>query len=224
MSGQAGAQTRYAGWLAIASGSAFLAAVGYLFTVLTGAGLTFEMFDDASALLPWVAGHLRAYQGLYLLYALSQLLLLPVPALLAGPGSAARLTAAVWGTGAALLAVVGLAVSYAIAGASSAAYLAAVDESARWSVLVSHDLTADIAKDVRLFAELLLGGWLVLTGWLFARDRGSRGWWLLTAAGGWTVLVAGWKLVDPLMPLEDWLAFVLAAAQLSLGVALLRRP
>ncbi|HEX8627622.1 MAG TPA: hypothetical protein VF755_05575 [Catenuloplanes sp.] len=217
-------QMRTAGWLAIASGIAFLGAVGYLFTVLTGAGLALEMFDDPAALLPWIGNHLAAYHGLYLLYAVSQLLLLPVPALLSrwrGNG-VGWLSAAVWGTAAAVIAIVGLAVSYGMAGPSSAAYLGATDQSARWAVLVTHHVAADIAKDVRLFSEVLLGGWLALTGWLLTRSRGPRGWWLLAVAGGWTVLVAGWKLVDPLMPLEDWLAFVVATAQIALGVALLR--
>src|SRR5215204_5463421 len=111
---------RTAGWLAAGSGVAFLVAVVYLFTVLTGAGLTLTMFDDASALLPWIDRHLRLYQGLYLLYASSQLLLLPVPVLLwraAGRPGATRTgwsAGAVLGTGSALLAVTGLAVTYGL--------------------------------------------------------------------------------------------------------------
>ena len=229
---------RTAGWFSIASGVMFLLSVGYLFTVLTGTGLTFAMFDDATTLLPWIDQHLSLYQGLYVLYALSQLLLLPVPALLwrvavAMPGGDPQDAQRVWwligaiaGVGAALLAIVGLAVSYGLAAPSAASYVAAPDDDARWAVLVTHAVTADIAKNVRLFSEVLLGVWLLVTGWLYARGRPARGVLvgpMLGVVGGWTVLVAGWKLVDPVMPLEDWLAFVVAAAQIALGVVLLRR-
>jgi len=183
------------------------------------------MFNDPQALLPWSAAHLHLYQGLYLLYAASQVLLLSVPALLwrASDRRASWLFGAVWGTGAVVLSIASLAVLYAVARTSSAAYVSAGDDVARFAVIASHNVAADIAKDIRLFADLLFGGWLVVTGALLVRDRGSRGWWALVAVGGWTLVVAVWKLFDPTTSLEDWLGFIVSAGQVGLGAALLRR-
>jgi hypothetical protein len=137
------------------------------------------------------------------------------------------LISAITGIGAALLAVIALAVSYGLAAPPwAASYVTATDDDARWAVLVTHAVAADIAKNVRLFSEVLLGVWLLITGWLYTRGRPAharRIGPILAVAGGWTVLVAGWKLVDPLMPLEDWLAFLIAATQITLGTMLLRR-
>ena len=91
-----------AGALLVAAGVAFLATSVYLFAVLTAAGFEIEMFDDPVSLMPWVAAHSRLYQGLWVLYFLTQAALLLVPSLL-GEHLNHRATA-VLGTTAVLLA------------------------------------------------------------------------------------------------------------------------
>ena len=200
----------------------FLVTVGYLFTVLPATGWSIDMFDDPADLLRWVDGHERIYQVLWVLYFGSQTCLLAVPALLARLGGRA---AAVFGTTAVVLAMAGLALLFAVSPVLARAYSEAALPGAAGStaqVLVLHDVTADIGKDLRLFSELLLGVWLITAGRLLRRRSDHRRWWLLTALGGWTVLVAAVKLVDPANPLEDWLGFLLGTGYLVLGVGLLR--
>ena len=45
-----------------------------------------------------------------------------------------------------------------------------------------------------------------------------------TALGAATSAVAVWKLLDPQMPVEDYLAFVLGVTYVVMGVAFLRAP
>jgi hypothetical protein len=69
-------------------------------------------------------------------------------------------------------------------------------------------------------ALLLLVPWRL--GEALRVRTGRRPWWTVTVLGGWTLVVAAWKLFDPQMPLEDWLGFLLGAGYVGLGVALLR--
>lgn len=213
-----------AGVLSIAAGVVFFATVTYLFTVLRQAGLELSMFDDPTRLLVWSTDHQRLYQGMWMLYFVSQALLLCVPWLLSdGEGHRA---AAVLGTASIVVAMVGLAVLYAASPVTASAYQDAIGPGSppgvAQGVLALHDVVADIGKDVRLFSETLLGVWLVLTGAYLSRRTGARAWWLLAGLGCWTVVVAVWKLVEPTMPHEDWLAFLLGTGYVALGVALVR--
>jgi len=205
-----------AGALLVAAGVAFLATSVYLFAVLTGAGFEIEMFDDPVSLMPWAATHTRLYQGLWVLYFLTQAVLLPVPSLL-GEHLHHRATA-VLGTAAVILAMVGVVVFFAAGPVVAEAYVDG--EAPPASVLALHDVAADIAKDLRLFSELLLGVWLVVVGAQLRRASGRAAWWLLSAVGAWTLVVAAWKLADPLIPHEDWLGFLLGLGYLVVGVAL----
>ena len=205
-----------AGALLVAAGVAFLATSVYLFAVLTAAGFEAEMFDDPVSLMPWAAAHSRLYQGLWVLYFLTQAAVLLVPSLL-GEHMNHRATA-VLGTTAVILAMVGVVVFFAAGPVVAEAYVDG--EAPPPSVLALHDVAADIAKDLRLFSELLLGVWLVVVGVQLRRASGRVAWWLLSAVGAWTFVVAAWKLADPLIPHEDWLGFLLGLGYLVFGVAL----
>jgi hypothetical protein len=213
---------RTAGWLSVGAGGLFFLTVAYLFGVMTATGWTIAMFDAPADLLVWINGHQRVYQGLWVLYFLSQVLLLAVPVLLSG--GRARATA-VFGTAAVVLAMVGLVVIFAVSPVLANAYREATTESrsSAASVLVLHDVMADVGKNIRLFSELLLGGWLVLLGRQLRRDLLQRRWWALVALGCWTVAVAAIKLIVPTTGLEDWLGFLLGTGYVAMGVGLLRR-
>ncbi len=215
---------RGAGWLSIGAGVMFLVTVGYLFTVLPATGWSIGMFDAPAQLLVWVDGHERIYQLLWLLSFGSQMCLLGVPVLVSSLGGRA---AAVFGTAAVVLAMAGLALFFAVSPVLARAYGEALTPGSTTSaagVLVLHDVTADIGKDLRLFSELLLGVWLATTGRLLRQRTGRRRWWALTALGGWTFVVAAVKLFVPTIALEDWLGFLLGLGYLGLGIGLLRTP
>lgn len=206
--------------LLVGAGVALFATVAYLFTVLRQAGLDLAMFDEPDRLLVWVSGHGRQYQGMWLLYLLSQALLLCVPWLLAEQYAARAV--AVLGTASVVIAMTGLATLYAAGPVTAEAYQAALaGNGSPPAVLAMHTLVADIGKDLRLFSEALLGAWLVLMGHRLARGAGGRAWWLLVALGAWSTMVAVWKLLDPTMPLEDWLGFLLGTGYLGFGAALI---
>ena len=214
---------RAAGWLSIGAGVTFLLTVTYLFTVLPATGWSIAMFDAPADLLAWINGREQIYQTLWLLYFSSQMCLLAVPTLLSDLGGR---TAAVFGTTAVVLAMVGLALLFAVSPVLARAYGDAAEAGAVQSVthlLVLHDVMADAGKDLRLFSELLLGIWLACTGHLLRRQSHHRRWWALTGLGGWTLVVAAIKLFDPTNPLEDWLGFLLGTGYLVLGAGLLRR-
>jgi hypothetical protein len=205
------------GWLAIGAGVAFFAADAYLFGVMGSAGFTIDMFDLPGTFLPWLFDHQAMYQGLWSLYFVSQALLLLVPWRL---GEALReRSAGVLGAVSVTIAIVGLVFFFATSPVVASAYHDKVDPG---SVLALHDATADLGKDLRLFSEVLLGVWLVAVGHQLRVRTGRRPWWTVTVLGGWTLVVAAWKLFDPQMPLEDWLGFLLGAGYVGLGVALLR--
>lgn len=213
---------RVAGWLSLGAGVLFLLTVGYLFTVLPATGWSIAMFDAPADLLVWVNQNQRIYQVLWLLYFLSQLSLLAVPTLLSSPG---RRTAAVFGTTAVVLAMVGLAVLFAVSPVLARAYGAATGSGSSLppsGVLVLHDVLADLGKDLRLFSELLLGIWLTAAGRQLQQQSSHRRWWALSALGGWACVVAAIKLFVPTLSLEDWLGFLLGLGYLLLGVGLLR--
>jgi hypothetical protein len=206
--------------LSLAAGVVFLLTVAYLFTVLPATGWDLAMFDDPAALLPWAAAHPRVYQGLWLLYFASQACLLGVPVLLRRTTGA---LAATLGTSAVVLAMTGLGVLVAVSPVLARAYAAAGSGPDPAAVLLLHDVTADVGKDLRLLSEVLLGLWLVLAGRGLRLATGARAWWALSALGAWTVVVALVKLAVPTIGLEDWLGFLLGLGYLALGVGLLRR-
>lgn len=91
--------------------------------------------------------------------------------------------------------MIGLALIFAFSPIVATAYVAATGSGsaeAQRSVLVMHDLLADVGKDLRL------------------------------ASGAWTLVVAGVKLFSPFVALEDWLGFLLGIGYLALGVGVVR--
>lgn len=144
------------------AGVLLLATVAHLFLVLPRAGFQLAMLDDRALLLPWVAEHRRTYGLLWLLYLGSLLLLLPVVAALTPVGARmSRLlpVAAALGLAGIVLGVVGTVVLWTTSPLVADAYVAARATGAdTGAVLLVGDLVADTGKEVRLVADLLLGG------------------------------------------------------------------
>ena len=229
-----GQASRSAGTCLVVAGTMFGVVVTYLYAVLVPLGLDLAMFDEADRLLDWVSSHMSAYLLLYLLYAIQQVSLLAAPVLLwrylpavRGGGSWVRsfaATSAVLSIGSALLSSVLLIMSTHTA--VQYWHLTSTPTGPeRMVVAMMFDSGADLAKGARLMSEPLLGIWLVWIGWVLIGEdasRRSRAWSAVCVVGVWTAVVGVWKLMDPRMPYEDWVAFPIAAAMIAAGVALRR--
>ncbi len=216
---------RTAGWLLLVAGGLFLLVGSYLPVVLGPLGLDLEMLDDEGAMLGWLGGHAGAYAGLYVLYLLQQVVLLGAVVTVRrvhGVGGPARDAATVAGLVSVVLAVLsaGLLVMAAHSGAGT--WAAAGDAGERFAAVASYTTSADAGKGARLLSEVFLGCWF---GWLglAARGTGSRAWLALVPLGAVTTVVGLWKLLDPYLPWEDWLALPVSVGLAAAGLGMLRR-
>ena len=64
---------------AVLAGVVFLGTIAYTFGFLFARGLSFDMLNEPARLLPWVHANTVAYVGLWWIYTLHFLCLLPAP-------------------------------------------------------------------------------------------------------------------------------------------------
>ena len=222
------AATRRLGGLgAVLAGAVFLSTIGYTFGFLAALGLTTDMLDAPAQLLPWVHAHGVAYAGLWWIYALHLLLLLPAPfALATVVARDARAHAATRAATAAALAGIAVGMAAAMVNAATAPALgrAAVGAApgALPGVLLLSELAGSLGLHLRLVSDLLVAVWLGVTGALLARRSGWR------ALGRTQLAVAAVTLGVVIAKPFDWidgepfLGLLLAIVYLWLGVRLLR--
>jgi hypothetical protein len=222
------AATRRLGGLgAVLAGAVFLSTIAYTFGFLAALGLTTDMLDAPAQLLPWVHAHGVAYAGLWWIYALHLLLLLPAPfALATVVARGARAHAATRAATAAALAGIAVGMAAAMVNAATAPALgrAAVGAApgSLPGVLLLSDLAGSLGLHLRLVSDLLVAVWLGVTGALLARLSGWR------ALGRTQLAVAAVTLVVVIAKPFDWidgepfLGLLLAIVYLWLGVRLLR--
>lgn len=215
---------RWGGVGALLSGAVFLGTVGYTFGVLAHLGLSVEMLDDPAELLPWIAAHTGAYQGLWWIYLASFLLLLPAPlgvlAVVPLRGSAPARVGAAAGLLGIAVGVVSVAVNLASAPGLAHAARGGVVPPAE--VYLLSEIAGATALHLRLFSDLLVAGWLGLVG-VALRSTGAapRLAWALIATAGFVLAAAVAKAVG-WADLEPVLGFVLALVYVALGAWLLR--
>jgi len=219
---------RIGGWSAIASGGFYILVTIYIFGVLPRYGFVTEMFDDHALLHPWVAEYPRMYQVSWILYFLTQLCLLPVPIALANffntsknqESSAWIKLSPLFGVVAIPLAMLSSILFYASSPLTAQAYVemaSSIDNQTM--VLTLSGILTDIAKEIRLFSEIVLGVWLVSTGYLFYSIREMKGvGWLSFGIGFWTLFVVVFKFFNPYAPLEDALGIFLGLAYTVIGI------
>ncbi len=219
------------GWSALLSGLLFGILTVYLYVFLGALGFKPVMFDDHSLLHLWVADRTRLYQLTWILYFLIQLFLIPVPLVLShyflqsGNGKLRSLAelSRTFGTTAIAIAILCPIIFYTASPITAQAYMTFDSAQSQELVLVMSSLMTDIPKEIRLFSEVLLGIWLILTGFLFRHSTRARGiGWLTFAIGFWTLSIASVKIFDPANPLEDFLGLVLAVNYVAIGMHLLR--
>jgi hypothetical protein len=215
---------RLGGIGALLAGIAFLTTIVYTFGFLFSRGLSTEMLNEPERLLPWVHANTVAFVGLWWIFALHLILLLPAPAglsVLVGSRRAIVRAATTAGVAGAVVGMVAAMVNASTAPALGAASVT-MAPSLLPQVWLSSELAGSFGLHLRLLSDLLIAIWLTVTALTLVR---ISGWRALAAAqlvvSALTLVVVVAKPFDWL-DLEPVLGFALALVYLWLGVALLR--
>ena len=210
---------------AVCAGMLLLGATLYLF-LTQGAGQS----KDVEALLQWVAKNTTAYKWIWVLFFLAQVFLMPVPYAVycwlkadsTVRGGLLPLST-VFGVASCVLAIVGIVLAFAHAPIAADAFVKNPAGSAqRESALLIALVNLEVIKTLRLFSELLLAGWLIVTGmamWPAHTKWSAAG---VLVLGLYTLMATIIKIYSPLNPIEDTLGFVLAVGTACIGVGLVR--
>lgn len=206
---------------ALISAIAFLLTLVYVFVILAALGLSEEMLDTPALLLPWVAENAHGYAGLYWIFLLSVITLLPTPLALYGWLKAKAPTLAIIGVAAGLIGItigmIGPLVNLAGTGILARAYVAST-ENANELLLVLSEMVGELGLLLRLTADLFLGIWLGLSGLAMLRSRvGSRWFGIYSLFVVLFILVVVIGKALALLDLEPVLGLLLAIAYGWLG-------
>jgi hypothetical protein len=222
---EASAQAVHVGGIgALLAGIVFLATIAYTFGFLFSRGLSTDMLNEPEHLLPWVHAHTIAYVGLWWIFVLHLLLLIPAPAglaVIAGSRRAVIRMATMSGVSGAIVGMIAAMVNASTAPALGAASVATASALLP-NVWLMSELAGSLGLHLRLLSDLLVAVWLATTGVTFVRVAGWR------ALGATQLAVSALVLVVVVAKPFDWLdlepslGFVLALVYLWIGVALLR--
>lgn len=210
---------------AFVSAVAFLFTLVYVFVILAGLGLNEEMLDTPALLLPWVAENANGYAGLYWIFLLSIITLLPAPLALYGWLKEKAPTLAIISVAAGLIGItigmIGPLVNLAGTGILARAYVASTG-TANELLLVLSEMVGELGLLLRLTADLFLGIWLGLSGLAMLRSTvGSRWFGLYSLLVALFILVVVIGKALTLLDLEPLLGLFLAIAYGWLGWLLL---
>jgi hypothetical protein len=215
---------RLGGQGAVLAGVVFLGTIAYTFGFLFAHGLSFEMLNEPARLLPWVHAHTVAYVGLWWIYTLHFLCLLPAPrglAMVVGEERASVRLATAAGIAGAVVGMIAAQVNAATAPPLAAASVATTPALLP-SVWLQSELAGGLGLQLRLLSDLLVAVWLGTTGFTLTR---RPGWRLLGLVQlGVSALVVVIYVGKPFdwLDLEPTLGFVLALVYLWIGVRLVR--
>lgn len=215
---------RVGGLGALLSGIVFLATIAYTFGFLFSRGLSTDMLNVPAQLLPWVHANTVAFVGLWWIYTLHFLCLLPAPrglAVIVGEERASIRMATAAGISGAVVGMIAAQVN-----ASTAPPLATASVTLAPSLLPSvwlqSELAGGLGLQLRLISDVLVALWLTTTGLTLVRMPG----WRALGAGqlAVSVLVVIVYIGKPFdwLDLEPTLGFVLALVYLAMGLKLLR--
>ena len=217
---------RLAGWGALLAGIVFLATIAYTFGFLFARGLSTDMLNEPAHLIPWVHANTVAYVGLWWIFVLHLLLLLPAPAglaVIAGPHRARirmATTAGVAGV------IVGMAAAMVNAATAPVLGVASVSTTPALlpNVWLLSELAGSLGLHLRLLSDLLIAVWLATSALVLLRATGWRA--MAVAQLVVSALIVAVVAAKPFdwLDLEPLLGFVLALLYLWIGVALLRVP
>jgi len=216
---------RVGGRGALLAGVVFLLTIAYTFGFLFARGLSTDMLNVPAQLMPWVHAHTVAFVGLWWIYTLHFLCLLPAPrglAAIVGEEHASIRMATVAGIAGAVVGMIAAQVN-----ASTAPPLAEASATLAPNLLPSVWLQSEIAGglglQLRLVSDLLVALWLTTTGLTLVRTTGWRALGAVQLAVSALVLVVYIGKPFDWVDLEPTLGFVLALVYLWIGIQLLRR-
>jgi len=215
---------RLGGLGAVLAGVVFLGTIGYTFGFLFARGLSFEMLNEPARLLPWVQANTVAYVGLWWIYTLHFLCLLPTPrgvAVIVGADRARNRMATIAGIAGAVVGMIAAQVNAATAPPLAAASVATAPALLP-SVWLLSELAGGLGLQLRLLSDLLIAVWLGTTGLALSRLPSWRPLGLVQLGVSALVVVVYVGKPFDWLDLEPTLGFVLALVYLWMGVQLLR--
>lgn len=221
---EAARTVRVGGIGALLAGIVFLITIGYTFGFLFPLGLSTDMLNVPAQLLPWVHAHTVAYVGLWWIFVLHLICLLPAPAGLAVVAGRERPIIRVATVAGVAGAVVGM--SAAMINAATAPPLSAASVTTAPALLpnvwLMSELAGGLGLQFRMLSDLLVAVWLIVTGLTLVRTVGWRALGGAQLAASALVLVVVAAKPFDWLDLEPSLGFVLALVYLWIGIALLR--
>jgi hypothetical protein len=209
---------------AVLAGVVFLGTIAYTFGYLFSRGLSTEMLNEPARLLPWVHAHTVAFVGLWWIYTLHFLCLLPAPrglAVIAGDDRARIRMATVAGIAGAVVGMIAAQVNAATAPPLAAASVATTPALLP-SVWLQSELAGGLGLQLRLLSDLLMAVWLGTTGLTLARTIGWRALGVVQLAVSALVVVVYVGKPSDWLDLEPTLGFVLALVYLWMGIGMVR--
>jgi hypothetical protein len=215
---------RVGGRGAVLAGVVFLGTIAYTFGFLFSLGLSTEMLNEPARLMPWVHAHTVAFVGLWWIYTLHFLCLLPAPrglAVIAGEERATIRMATVAGIAGVVVGMIAAQVNAATAPPLSAAS-AAMPQALLPDVWLQSEIAGGLGLQLRLLSDLLMAVWLATTGLTLVRTPRWQ------ALGGVQLAVSALVVVVYIGKPFDWLdleptlGFVLALVYLWMGIQMLR--
>jgi hypothetical protein len=221
---RAGDAVRVGGRGALLAGIVFLGTIAYTFAFLFSRGLSTEMLNEPARLMPWVHAHTVAFVGLWWIYTLHFLCLLPAPrglAVIAGEERATIRMATAAGIAGAVVGTIAAQVNAATAPPLAAASVA-TPQALLPSVWLQSELAGGLGLQLRLLSDLLMAVWLGTTGLTLARMPRWRALGAVQLAVSALVVVVYVGKPFDWLDLEPTLGLVLALVYLWIGVMLLR--
>ena len=224
MEDHAAQAVRLGGLGAVLAGVVFLGTIAYTFGFLFARGLSFDMLNGPAQLLPWVRANTVAYVGLWWIYTLHVLCLLPAPcglAMIVGSERATIRAATVAGIAGAVVGTIAAQVNAATAPPLAAASVATTPALLP-VVWLQSELAGGLGLQLRLLSDLLVAVWLATTGLTLARLAGWRAVGVVQLAVSALVVVVYVGKPFDWLDLEPTLGFVLALVYLWMGIQMLR--
>ena len=216
---------RVGGRGALLAGLVFLATIAYTFGFLFARGLSTDMLNVPAQLLPWVHANTVAFVGLWWIYTLHFLCLLPAPRGLASIVGAERASirmATLAGVAGAVVGMIAAQVNAATAPPLAAASVS-LSPSVLPSVWLQSELAGGLGLQLRLLSDVLMAVWLTTTGLTLVKLAGWRALGAVQLAVSALVVVVYIGKPFDWLDLEPTLGFVLALVYLWIGIQLLRR-
>jgi hypothetical protein len=216
---------RLGGLGGVLAGVVFLGTIAYTFGFLFSRGLSTEMLNEPARLLPWVHANTVAYVGLWWIYTLHFLCLLPAPrglAVIVGADRARIRAATVAGVAGAVVGMIAAQVNAATAPPLAAASVATAPALLP-SVWLQSELAGGLGLQLRLLSDLLMALWLGTTGLTLARTAGWRPLGLVQLGVSALVVVVYVGKPFDWLDLEPTLGFILALVYLWMGIGMLRQ-